>query len=622
MPSRGLTPSGWVALLVAACLCVLALASTMPPTNFDLAHWIAFVPLLVALRRASLRHAGLAGVFCGVGVNLLVFSWVPAPLTEKVGLSTNAAWWGLLAFSVTLAPPWVVLIASVPFLRRAFPRAWPVAWAAAGVVCEAAFMEVSPLPFAQGVSQHRRLALWQIASATGVVGLSGLLLLTNGVIAELIGREWSFRRKVVCGLGQAVLLGAVTAWGARRAARIGADIDGGASIRMLQIQSHHDMAWRTSHSPGQVFQYWEELTQRVADKVDLVVWPEGSTAYEWTRPAFVDSVQALADTMQADFLVGTGVQGGARKSFNAVMHFVPTPREPPAGLDRATLTEEARSCAPALAGLDALQRAALDPAAVHCPPSPGTGAVPDDAFVRMFSSSDLWDRYAWARARVPADSSTTFTRAREGVWTVQPSDPTRSPLRVVCTDVCRLAPSIQRYDKMIPLPLGERIFAFVGGDERHSLVPGSRVVTFEVGKITVGTPICYEGVFARHCARFEAADLLVNASNDAWFGETRGSELHGILIGARAVEMGVPVVRAVHSGVSFVVDPSGRTTYRTKLFEEVARVVTVPVTSVPTLYRRVGGRAFPTVCALALLTALATRYARRGGQISGESHPG
>jgi len=76
--------------------------------------------------------------------------------------------------------------------------------------------------------------------------------------------------------------------------------------------------------------------------------------------------------------------------------------------------------------------------------------------------------------------------------------------------------------------------------------------------------ICYESLFpglTREGARASGrADWIVNVSNDAWFGQTSGPWQHLNLASYRAIEEGLPIVRATPTGVSAVIDAYGRPT--------------------------------------------------------------
>ena len=70
--------------------------------------------------------------------------------------------------------------------------------------------------------------------------------------------------------------------------------------------------------------------------------------------------------------------------------------------------------------------------------------------------------------------------------------------------------------------------------------------------------ICYEIIFPELVAVDAAsAQLIVNVTNDAWFGDTPGPYQHFRQAQIRAVENGLPLLRAANNGISGVVDPRG-----------------------------------------------------------------
>lgn len=92
---------------------------------------------------------------------------------------------------------------------------------------------------------------------------------------------------------------------------------------------------------------------------------------------------------------------------------------------------------------------------------------------------------------------------------------------------------------------------FSAGNERHSItLPGGiRVLPF----------ICYEVIFPDLVAiDVASSELIVNVTNDAWFGDTPGPYQHFRQAQVRAVENGLPLLRAANNGISAVVDPRGR----------------------------------------------------------------
>jgi apolipoprotein N-acyltransferase len=108
--------------------------------------------------------------------------------------------------------------------------------------------------------------------------------------------------------------------------------------------------------------------------------------------------------------------------------------------------------------------------------------------------------------------------------------------------------------------------------------PAEKVAPIDTPVGKIGGLICYEGVFPAiplTLAR-AGADLLVNPTNDTWYGRTSGPWQHLAFYRFRAVETGLPVVRSANSGISGWFDPSGGDHDLTALDEEAAVVVEVP----------------------------------------------
>lgn len=117
--------------------------------------------------------------------------------------------------------------------------------------------------------------------------------------------------------------------------------------------------------------------------------------------------------------------------------------------------------------------------------------------------------------------------------------------------------------------------------------PGPRLI--DLGSLGRALPlICYEAIFARHVRRVERPDLLLNITNDAWFGALSGPYQHLAQARVRAVEQGLPMVRAANTGVSAVIDPAGRILAAIPLNEAGFLDHALPAPLPPTVYARTG----------------------------------
>ena len=149
------------------------------------------------------------------------------------------------------------------------------------------------------------------------------------------------------------------------------------------------------------------------------------------------------------------------------------------------------------------------------------------------------------------------------------------------------------YDKWHLVPFGEFSPAWVpvavqlvqGG-----FVPGPGPRTLHVpGLPAVGPLICYEAIFPAQVAdERDRPEWLVNVTNDAWFGNSSGPRQHLAAARLRAVEEGLPLVRAANTGISAVFDAYGRETARLGLGRTGTLEVPVPGHLAPTPFSRFG----------------------------------
>lgn len=135
-----------------------------------------------------------------------------------------------------------------------------------------------------------------------------------------------------------------------------------------------------------------------------------------------------------------------------------------------------------------------------------------------------------------------------------------------------------RYDKMYLVPFGEYVPPFLGlanriTDEAGDFTPGTRLTTFGTSSgQRIGAFICYESAFPHFVREFAlaGAGLLVNLSNDGYFGTSSAREQHLALVRMRAAENRRWLVRATNDGITAAIDPAGRVMQRLTPYKEAA----------------------------------------------------
>jgi apolipoprotein N-acyltransferase len=158
-----------------------------------------------------------------------------------------------------------------------------------------------------------------------------------------------------------------------------------------------------------------------------------------------------------------------------------------------------------------------------------------------------------------------------------------------------------RYHKIQLVPFGEYVplqpLLTLGGrvaakvvEQVADFTPGREAAVAQADGHRLGGFICYESIFPHLVRRFtvEGAELLVNMTNDAWYGRTSAPYQHLAMTVFRAVENRRYLVRAANTGITAVVDPRGRIVEKTALFDQTVLVRDVGLVSSRTFYSRYG----------------------------------
>jgi apolipoprotein N-acyltransferase len=185
------------------------------------------------------------------------------------------------------------------------------------------------------------------------------------------------------------------------------------------------------------------------------------------------------------------------------------------------------------------------------------------------------------------------------------------------------------YDKLHLVPFGEYLpfqdwMEAVGLQQltkvQGGFIPGTVRRTMEVPNAPRVLPlICYEAIFPDTVANHgDRPGWIVNVTNDGWFGISTGPYQHLQQARLRAIEQGLPVVRAANTGISAVIDPLGRVVARLGLGIEGVLDSTLPAANPPTVYARAGDIPAAIMVTLALIVVIRRRMAKRSGWHQGK----
>jgi len=174
------------------------------------------------------------------------------------------------------------------------------------------------------------------------------------------------------------------------------------------------------------------------------------------------------------------------------------------------------------------------------------------------------------------------------------------------------------YDKLHLVPFGEYL-PFQDSLERFGLtqltqVQGGFVAGERRRKLAIpGAPemlplICYEVIFPGEAVpKGERPGWLLNLTNDAWFGISIGPYQHFQQARVRAIEEGLPLIRAANSGISAVIDPFGRVVGALPLGHEGLLDSALPRAAAITIYARIGDILFFVVISATILAGTIVR---------------
>ena len=271
--------------------------------------WVAFVPLLLGIWERSPWQAFLMSWICGMIFFLGITPWW---IEEFQSVSILASSLGYIYLGLYFGLFGLLFSLIVRRIRMPFLIASPI-W----VLFEYLRSNLSFLAFPWvllGHSQYSNLPLIQMASFTGVYGVSFIIVLANGAIADWIG-YWMDRRELRAILGfksppvlrgtivlAIILILWVSGWASLPSSLSGKSL----SIAVVQGNIPQKMKWKREYREH-ILSHYENLTEETTkSKPQLIIWPETSTPGLILKDATL--LQRMVSTVkksQTYFLVGS-----------------------------------------------------------------------------------------------------------------------------------------------------------------------------------------------------------------------------------------------------------------------------------------------------------------------------
>lgn len=475
----------------------LLLTLAFPKTGISTLAWIALVPLFISIRNLPIKTSFRQGLVAGFVHYTTLLYWLLPTLTlyGYLPVYLSIALLVLLSFYLALyMGAFTALLSKFAKTPAHFIITAPFFFTVLEYV-RSFFLTGFPWG-TLGYSQHKNLTLIQFCDITGVLGVSFLLVFSNGVF--FLTGLWIFRKKwgesgvtkpalIIQGLLLFTLLSLSVAYGKYRIHAIENQAALAPQVKMTAIQGNVDQSVKWDHA----FQYSSTLKhlklskQAMTDKPDLIVWPETAAPFY----------------------------------FNHDM-----------GLSNMTLRRIRETGASFLIG---------------CP----SYYTVDESF-RYLNSA------------------------------------------IIVTPEGRIG---HRYDKVHLVPYGEYVplkkyMPFLGKMVAQSgdFVPGEKGVPLSWNGHLIAAQICFEIIFpdlTRAMVK-NGAQVIVNITNDAWFGKTAAPHQHFAMTQFRAIENRRALVRSANTGISGFISPTGKVVAQTPLYQEAALTRSVPLLTVQSIYTR------------------------------------
>ena len=592
----------------------LLLAAAFPRVNQAWLGWAAWIPLIIFTARARSRRAAFMGGWLTGSVEFFILlRWMPGVMASYGGMPSFLSWsaYALLVAILACYPAIVCAYIRHLIFHRGercllfFPFVW--------IVMELAF-SVSPIGgfpwLLAGYIQTRFLPVIQISDITGIYGVSFLLLCVNTSIAWFIHKQAS---------GELPIEKKRKARGTRHpkhAKRTGKIVDAAPSRSFTRIfhrvsttatQSGMSTALRLFGRIGILFNMTSSHSLRApfshARLRRLATKPYGISGF--TLRSIGGKHETFAPLLAAVCLLACTLIYG----YIAVNRWGKSEAPFRAALFQGNLAVDD----PHDALLEKFQRGYMRMADSLAPDSVDIIVLPESSAPKLFQSDEDYRRTMENLAE-RYSMGLVLSNINVGEWRNGEGKYYNSAFFLskdgALTGV---------YDKIHLVPFGEYVpykkllfFAETVSKEMGGFSAGNELRVMPLGGRLVNAVICFEAVFPDLVRRFvdRGSQLIVNLTNDGWYGISAAPYHHLEIARMRAVENRRYFLRAANTGISAVIEPTGRIAASTELAEEAICLGQFGFIEEKTFYSR-HGNIFGRLCVI--ISAAAGIWATVGG---------
>ncbi len=475
------------------------------PVNASPLAWLAPLPLLLLVRIEERTRWMYGAIYAGSAISqLAMLQWM------RLGDPTMYIAWAALSFYLAIYSVVFVAISRIAIHRWSLPlvAVGPIVWT--GLEYLRAHLMTGFAWYFLGHSQYRWLELIQISDVVGAYGVSFVIVMSAAALTLLVPHSWLIRLRLVLpstgpitasGLSLSELIQVTLAFGVFAftlgygyVRRAQADFQPGPRIALIQGNFVASLRQKPPTRDDVYLTHLRLNSRAVREQAQIIIWPEGMFPWPMMLPASDLTNDDLRELVP---------------DVNPEMWHDDTVRS-------VLLEESQRSGAALIFGINSVEA---------------------------------------TRNNISHHNSAVFVRPDVGI--------------------------AGRYDKMHLVPFGEYIplagflpflkafspYSESSDSDSNGMVAGKEAAVFEYGNWRLAPVICFEDTVPHLVRQIVASgsdsdrgksiDVLVNLTNDGWFHGSSELDQHLITAAFRAVECRTPLVRAVNTGISAVIDGDG-----------------------------------------------------------------